>query len=72
VPDAASAEHLTYTPDDEIRAVGGTDTVAVLLPQAELIYMTDRRANARLFIDQECLWRSPPTTAPRFTPRRCP
>ena len=30
-----------------------TDTVAVLLPQAELIYMTDRRANARLFIDLE-------------------
>ena len=49
---AVSAEHLTYTPDDEIRAVGETDTVAVLLPQAELIYMTDRRANARLFIEQ--------------------
>jgi imidazolonepropionase len=48
---ALSAEHLTYTPDDEIRAVGQTDTVAVLLPQAELVYMTDRRANARLFID---------------------
>ncbi len=46
-----SAEHLTYTPDEEIRAVGDTDTVAVLLPQAELVYMTDRRANARLFID---------------------
>jgi imidazolonepropionase len=50
---AVSAEHLTYTPDDEIRAVGKTDTVAVLLPQAELIYMTERRANARLFIDLE-------------------
>jgi imidazolonepropionase len=50
---AVSAEHLTYTPDDEIRAVGETDTIAVLLPQAELIYMTDRRANARLFIDEE-------------------
>jgi imidazolonepropionase len=49
--DALSAEHLTYTPDEEIRAVGQTDTVAVLLPQAELVYMTDRRANARLFID---------------------
>ncbi len=48
---AISAEHLTYTPDDEIRAVGGTETIAVLLPQAELIYMTDRRANARLFVD---------------------
>jgi imidazolonepropionase len=50
---AVSAEHLTYTPDDEIREVGRTDTVAVLLPIAELIYMTDRRANARLFIEQE-------------------
>jgi imidazolonepropionase len=49
---AVSAEHLTYTPDEEIRAVGATDTIAVLLPQAELIYMTDRRANARLFIEQ--------------------
>ncbi|MGH2894890.1 MAG: imidazolonepropionase [Solirubrobacteraceae bacterium] len=48
---AVSAEHLTYTPDEEICAVGQTDTVAVLLPQAELVYMTDRRANARLFID---------------------
>ena len=50
---AISAEHLTYTPDDEIMAVGRADTVAVLLPIAELIYMTDRRANARLFIDQQ-------------------
>ena len=50
---AVSAEHLTYTPDEEIRAVGGTGTVAVLLPQAELIYMTDRRANARLLIEQQ-------------------
>lgn len=49
---AVSAEHLTYTPDAEIRAVGATDTIAVVLPIAELIYMTDRRANARLLIDQ--------------------
>lgn len=49
--DAISADHLTYTSDDEIDAVGATDTVAVLLPVAELIYMTDRRANARRFID---------------------
>jgi imidazolonepropionase len=48
---AISAEHLTYTPEDEIRAVGETDTIAVLLPQAELIYMTDRRASARTFVD---------------------
>ena len=50
---AVSAEHLTYTPDGEIRDVGSTQTVAVLLPVAELIYMTDRRANARLFVDNE-------------------
>lgn len=50
---AVSAEHLTYTPDEEIREVGATDTVAVLLPQAELIYMTERRANARLLIEQQ-------------------
>ena len=49
---AVSADHLTYTPDEEIREVGETNTIAVLLPQAELVYMTDRRANARLFIDQ--------------------
>ena len=50
---AVSAEHLTYTPDGEIREVGSTQTVAVLLPVAELIYMTDRRANARLFINND-------------------
>ncbi len=50
---AVSAEHLTYTPDEEIRLVGQTETVAVVLPMAELVYMTDRRANARLFIDQQ-------------------
>jgi len=49
---AVSAEHLTYTPDEEIREAPETDTIAVLLPQAELVYMTDRRANARLFIEQ--------------------
>lgn len=47
---AISAEHLTYTADDEIDRVGRTDTIAVLLPVAELIYMTDRRANANRFI----------------------
>ncbi len=50
---AISAEHLTYTPADEIRDVGRTDTVAVILPMAELIYMTSRRADARLFIEHE-------------------
>jgi imidazolonepropionase len=48
---AISADHLTYTDDSEIDAVGATETVAVVLPVAELIYMTDRRANARRFID---------------------
>jgi imidazolonepropionase len=48
---AVSAEHLTYTPVQEIRAVGAADTIAVLLPQAELIYMTDQRAHARAFIE---------------------
>lgn len=48
---AISADHLTYTPDSEIDEVGTTDTIAVLLPVAELIYMTDRRANARRFLD---------------------
>lgn len=50
---AISADHLTYTSDDEIASVGRTDTIAVVLPVAELIYMTDRRANARAFIDNE-------------------
>lgn len=48
---AVSAEHLTYTPDHEISGVGRTDTIAVILPMAELVYMTSRRANARLFIE---------------------
>ncbi len=50
---AVSAEHLTYTPDEEIREVGRTDTIAVVLPMAELVYMTSERANARLFIEHE-------------------
>ena len=48
---AVSAEHLTYTPDHEISDVGRTDTIAVILPMAELVYLTNRRANARLFIE---------------------
>ena len=50
---AVSAEHLTFTPAAEIREVGRTDTIAVVLPIAELIYMTSQRADARLFIEQE-------------------
>ena len=48
---AVSAEHLTYTDDSEIDAIGASATIAVVLPVAELIYMTDRRANARRLID---------------------
>jgi imidazolonepropionase len=50
---AVSAEHLTYTPAGEIRDIGRTDTIAVVLPIAELVYMTSQRANARLFIEHE-------------------
>lgn len=50
---AVSAEHLTYTAEDEIRLVGRSDTIAVILPIAELVYMTSRRANARLFIEND-------------------
>lgn len=48
---ALSADHLTYTPDDAINAVGATRTVAVLLPTAEQFYLDERRANGRLFIE---------------------
>ncbi len=50
---AKSADHLTYTPDAEIDEVGPTDTVAVLLPIAENVYMDERRANARRFIQNQ-------------------
>ncbi len=50
---AVSAEHLTYTPADEIREVGRTDTIAVILPMAELVYMTSERAKARMLIDHD-------------------
>lgn len=48
---AVTADHLTYTPDDEIRAIGPAGTIAVLLPLAEQFYLDERRANARLFIE---------------------
>jgi imidazolonepropionase len=48
---AVTADHLTYTPDEEIRSVGPTDTIAVLLPLAEQFYLDDRKAHARLFIE---------------------
>ena len=47
---AASADHLTFTSDAEIAEVGCANTIATLLPVAEMIYMTERRANARAFI----------------------
>jgi imidazolonepropionase len=50
---AVAADHLTYTPDDEIRAMGATDTIAVLLPIAEQFYLDAKRANARLYVDEE-------------------
>lgn len=49
---AVAADHLTYTPDEEIRAVGSAGTIAVLLPIAEQFYLDPRRANARLFIQE--------------------
>lgn len=50
---AVDADHLTYTPDDEIREVGTTDTIAVLLPIAEQVYLDEQRANARLFLEEQ-------------------
>jgi imidazolonepropionase len=49
---AVAADHLTYTPDEEIRAIGAVDTIAVLLPLAEQFYLDTRKANARLFVEQ--------------------
>jgi imidazolonepropionase len=48
---AVAADHLTYTPDEEIRSVGATGTIAVLLPMAEQFYLDERKAHARLFIE---------------------
>jgi imidazolonepropionase len=50
---AVAADHLTYTPDAEIRAMGAARTIAVLLPLAEQFYLDTRRANARLFIQEQ-------------------
>jgi imidazolonepropionase len=50
---AHTAEHVTFTPDEEIRAAGRTDTIAVLLPAAEMEYLVPKRANARLLIARE-------------------
>jgi len=50
---AVAADHLTYTPDQEIRSIGATETMAVLLPIAEQFYLDPKRANARLFIQNQ-------------------
>jgi imidazolonepropionase len=50
---AHTADHVTFATDDEIRASRGSDTIAVLLPVAECVYMGDKRANARLLIDSD-------------------
>lgn len=50
---AASADHLTFTSDQAIAEVGSADTIATLLPVAEMIYLTERRANARAFIEHD-------------------
>jgi len=47
---AASADHLTALNREQIAGVGAHDTVAVLLPMAELYYLWPR-ADARAFID---------------------
>ncbi|MGH7660784.1 MAG: imidazolonepropionase [Vulcanimicrobiaceae bacterium] len=49
---AVSADHLTFTPDEEIARVGATPTIAGLIPAAELVYRTSRRANARKFMEE--------------------
>jgi imidazolonepropionase len=46
-----SADHCTFATDEEIRAAGRTDTAA-LLPVAEIVYFSTKRANARLLIEQ--------------------
>jgi imidazolonepropionase len=48
---AIAADHLTYTPREEILAVGRTDTIAILLPLAEQYYLDDKRALARCFVE---------------------
>ncbi len=49
---ARSADHLTSTPASKIASVGATDTVAVLIPAAELYYFWGR-APARDFINND-------------------
>ncbi|MGH7329995.1 MAG: amidohydrolase family protein, partial [Polyangiaceae bacterium] len=48
---AVTADHLTFTPDEEIKRVGASQTIANLIPAAELYYRTSRRANVHAFIE---------------------
>lgn len=50
---AHTADHVTFATDDAIRASRGSETIAVLLPVAECVYMGEKRANARLLIESE-------------------
>lgn len=49
--DAASADHLDVTPPDEIAALAGSDTLAVLLPAVNFHLGSHHYADARAFID---------------------
>ena len=48
-----TGEHVTFATDEEVRVSAGTDTMAVLLPVAESLYMGEKRANARLLIESD-------------------
>lgn len=48
---AISADHVSATTDDDIRAVGPTKTIANLIPAAEMVYLMKKRGNARLMIE---------------------
>jgi imidazolonepropionase len=48
---AASADHLDYASEDEIRALAGSSTIATLLPGAVFHMGLDRYAPARKMID---------------------
>jgi imidazolonepropionase len=49
---AVTADHLTFTPKSEIEEVGASETIAVFLPYAELVYFFgDHRAQARAFVE---------------------
>lgn len=47
---AISADHLTFTPVSAIQETQSSDTIATVLPMAELVYSTSKKAEAREFI----------------------